>query len=103
VPAFLKRRSSTEVNVREGETIVIAGLVDRSRSDDVQQMPGLGSVPAAGRLFRSKSRRREESELVVLLTPRIVRGAPGPVAPDADPNADALRRLEQHLQELEKP
>ncbi|MBK7250366.1 MAG: pilus assembly protein N-terminal domain-containing protein [Gammaproteobacteria bacterium] len=97
VPAFLKRRSSTEVNLHEGETLVIAGLVDRSRSHDVQQLPGLGALPAIGGLFRSRQKRDQDSELVVLITPRIVRGRPNAGAAGPDPNAAALRRLEERL------
>jgi pilus assembly protein CpaC len=95
VPGFIKRKSITEVNMREGETIAIAGLVDRSRSKDRQQVPGLGSVPLLGAAFRTDQKRFVETELLVLLSPRFVsaQARPGMVA--ADPNGDALRRAEQ--------
>lgn len=99
VPGFLKRRSTTEVNLREGETLVIAGLVDRSRGRDTQQIPGLGSLPAVGWLFRSRQSRTQDSELVVLITPRIVRGQPNPQTLASDLNAETLRRLEERLRE----
>lgn len=72
VPGFLKRRSATEVNLREGETLVIAGLVNRNRSGERQQLPGLGRLPLVGAAFRSRTRRSLDSELAILITPRIV-------------------------------
>lgn len=85
-PGFLKRRTSTAVNAQDGETIAIAGLVTRERSRDRTAVPGLGSVPVAGALFRSKRRLRRETELVVLITPRRYEGGvPGAVAGPAQP------------------
>lgn len=72
VPGLLKRRSATDVTLREGETLVIAGLVSRLDAADRQALPGLGRVPLAGRAFRADRRRTERSELVILLTPRLV-------------------------------
>lgn len=69
-PGFLKRRTSTALNALDGETIAIAGLVTQERSRDRSAVPGLGSVPVAGALFRSKRRMQRETELVVLITPR---------------------------------
>jgi pilus assembly protein CpaC len=72
VPGLLKRRSATEVNLREGETLVIAGLVNRNRSGDRRQIPGLGSLPIVGGAFRTRTRRGLDSELAIFITPRIV-------------------------------
>lgn len=72
VPGFLKRRSATEVNLREGETLVIAGLVNRNRSGERQQLPGLGRLPLVGAAFRSRTQHSLDSELAILITPRIV-------------------------------
>jgi pilus assembly protein CpaC len=69
-PGFLKRRTSTAVNAQDGETIAIAGLVTQERGRDRSSVPGLGSLPVAGALFRSKRRLQRETELVVLITPR---------------------------------
>jgi pilus assembly protein CpaC len=99
VPGLLKRRSATDVTLREGETLVIAGLVSRLDAVDRQSVPGLGRVPLAGRAFRADQRRTERSELVILLTPRIV--TPWP-SPDADPQAFgqvATEALEQRARE----
>jgi pilus assembly protein CpaC len=69
-PGFLKRRTSTAINVMEGETIAIAGLVSQERGRDRSAVPGLSSLPVAGSLFRSTRRMARETELVVLITPK---------------------------------
>lgn len=96
VPAFLKRHSNTEVNVRAGETIVIAGLVDRSRSTDRHGLPVLGAIPGISPLFQSRSREFKDSELVVLITPQIV-AARAAVADAPDPGLQQLERAEHVL------
>ena len=89
-PGFIKRRSSTAVNVRAGETIVIAGLLARERSSSRQSVPGLGRLPLAGGLFGSKHRLERQTELLVLITPRLV--AEGPIGPQqVDTNAQVER------------
>lgn len=71
-PGFVKRRSSTTVNVMAGETIVLAGLLASESTTDRQGLPGLGRLPVAGRLFSSKRQQQRQTELLVLLTPRRV-------------------------------
>ena len=71
IPGLLKRRSVTDVNLRTGETLVIAGLTSRLRSLDDSGIPGLARVPVAGRLFGVRGRRSEDTEVVIFLTPRI--------------------------------
>jgi len=78
-PGFIKRRSSTAVNVRAGETIVIGGLLARERSNSRQSVPGLGRLPLAGGLFGSKHHLERQTELLVLITPQLV--AEGPMGP----------------------
>jgi general secretion pathway protein D len=68
----VKRRTSTAINVMAGETIALSGLVARERSRDRQGLPGLSSLPAAGWLFSSARRQSRESELIVLITPRVI-------------------------------
>ncbi|MBV6423623.1 MAG: hypothetical protein NAOJABEB_01422 [Steroidobacteraceae bacterium] len=72
VPGFLKRQSATDVNMREGETLVIAGLVDRQRAGERRQLPGLGRLPVLGTAFRARTRRSADAELAIFITPRIV-------------------------------
>jgi pilus assembly protein CpaC len=96
VPAFLKRHSNTEVNVRAGETIVIAGLVDRSSSTDRHGLPLLGAIPGISPLFQSHSRELKDSELVVLITPQVVAARPAN-ANAADPGLQQLEHADRVL------
>lgn len=70
-PGFVKRRTTTAFNAQAGETIAIAGLVSHERSRDRSGMPGLSAIPALGALFRTSRRLDRETELLVLITPRI--------------------------------
>lgn len=96
VPAILKRHSNTEVNVRAGETIVIAGLVSRASSSQRHGVPLLSALPGLGKLFRSHDHEQQESELVVFITPHIVAALPAPPTP-ADPGLEQLERADQLL------
>jgi pilus assembly protein CpaC len=71
-PALLSRKTDTEFNVRNGETIVLSGLLQREVSTDIDKVPGLGDVPILGALFRSKRFQNKETELVVFVTPTVV-------------------------------
>ncbi|MGH8252660.1 MAG: type II and III secretion system protein family protein, partial [Steroidobacteraceae bacterium] len=102
VPGILKRHSNTEVNVRTGETIVIAGLVDRSSNVDRHGLPLLGAIPGLSPLFQSHSRELKDSELVVLITPRIVSARPAN-ADAPDPGLQQLNRAEHTLREHGAP
>ena len=77
IPGLTKRRAETEVNLRENETLVIAGLVTDDMSRNVDKVPALGDVPILGKLFRSKQFREQQTELVVMITPRFVSGEMG--------------------------
>lgn len=92
VPGLLKRKTSAEINVREGEVVVLSGLANRSRSRDSARVPGLGSLPVLGGLFRSTQRRTLDSELLVLITPRVIRTEPDAAALATDPNASGVAR-----------
>ena len=75
IPGFLTRKTNTRMNVEEGETMVIAGLVSREDAKNVSKLPGLGQVPIIGELFKSRQFRKQQSELVVLVTPHIIDSA----------------------------
>jgi pilus assembly protein CpaC len=93
-PGLLTRRTKTEFNVRQGETIVLSGLLQRNNSTDIDKVPLLGDLPILGTLFRSKRFQNKETELVVFVTPTIVDShSPGPI----DRMRRAGERLEQHL------
>jgi pilus assembly protein CpaC len=81
IPALTTRRAETDVELRDGQSFAIAGLLDNIRQDDTAAIPILSKLPIIGALFRSKADRREETELMVLITPRLVR----PLNPDEVP------------------
>lgn len=70
-PGFLTRKTESEMNVREGETIVLAGLLNRELSNSADKVPGLGNVPILGWLFKSQNYRNSITELVVFVTPHV--------------------------------
>ena len=89
VPGLRKQSSNTDVNLRPGETLVIAGMVRNEMSGAITKIPGLGDLPILGHLFRSKRFRQRESEMVVLITPRLSEQGS---APTVDPRVQALQQ-----------
>jgi pilus assembly protein CpaC len=73
VPALTTRRAETEVELRDGQSFAIAGLIDNQAQVDDAAIPILGQLPIIGNLFKSKADRKERTELLVLVTPRLVR------------------------------
>ena len=96
VPGLRKQSSNTDVNLRPGETLVIAGMVRNEMSGAITKIPGLGDLPILGHLFRSKRFRQRESEMVVLITPRLSEQgsslAADPRVQALQQRADALRK-----------
>ncbi len=77
-PGFISRAAKTTVALRDGQSFAMAGLLQSINSKDIQQLPGLGKLPIIGALFRSTSFAKKESDLVIVVTPHIVRpSAPG--------------------------
>jgi len=72
LPAFLSRQTETDVNLQEGETLVISGLISEDRSKTVEKLAGLGDIPILGKLFQSKDFRERRSEMIVFVTPRFI-------------------------------
>jgi pilus assembly protein CpaC len=72
VPSLLTRRAETEVELQNGQHLSIAGLLDNSLVKNVNKIPLLGDIPILGQLFRSKSVRERRTELLVIVTPRLV-------------------------------
>jgi pilus assembly protein CpaC len=73
IPALTTRRAETEVELRDGQSFAIAGLIDNTAQLDTAAIPLLSQVPIIGHLFKSKADRKERMELLVLITPRLVR------------------------------
>ena len=77
IPGLSVRRAKTTVELRSGQSFVIAGLLQSGNTYDQQRLPWLSDVPILGALFRSSSFRRNETDLVIIVTPRLVQ----PIAP----------------------
>ena len=73
IPALSTRRADTEVELMDGQTFAIAGLIDNTVTSTMQKIPGIGDIPILGLLFRSKAMQKAQSELVVMITPQILR------------------------------
>jgi len=72
IPALTRRDARTTVELRDGQSFAIAGLLQTRNRQDVSQMPWIGSVPVLGALFRSASYQQQETDLVIIVTPRLV-------------------------------
>ena len=97
LPALRTRRAETAVELRPGQTLAIAGLLDNSLSRNVDKIPVLGDIPILGALFRSTNYRQNRSELIVLVTPQLVVPSDRPIpVPTGEPETwrwdSSLRR-----------
>jgi pilus assembly protein CpaC len=80
VPALIVRRASTTVELRDGQSFIIGGLLQTDNRNQVEQLPWVGNVPVLGALFSSKSYQKNQTDLAIIVTPHIVRpAAPGDV------------------------
>jgi pilus assembly protein CpaC len=82
IPALTTRRTSTEVELQHGQTFAIAGLMNNTMSSTIQKIPGLGDIPILGLLFKSKAAQKDQTELVVMITPEILPNNSRGVTPD---------------------
>ena len=97
VPAITLRKLDTEVELNEGQSFAIGGLLDNRVTDTFDKVPFLGDLPILGKFFQSRSHDKENTELLVIVTPELVRpipqGAPLPQlkypVPFMDPNTPA--------------
>lgn len=101
IPAVAVRRADTEVVLKDGESFAIAGLIDNRVTQVLNRVPGIGDIPIIGHLFRSRSLKKTQDELLVVITPRFVK--PVPAGEDVKlpamletflPSADEVKRLE---------
>ena len=76
IPALSTRRVSTEIELEEGQTFAIGGLLDNRDTETFNRVPGLASIPFFGHLFRSRQLTKNNSELLVMVTPELVRPIP---------------------------
>jgi len=76
IPGIASRKVTTEIELAPGQSFAIAGLLDNRTTEALSKIPGLGDVPFFGRLFRSRSVNKSNSELMVIVTPEFVRPMP---------------------------
>lgn len=87
IPALSTERFESEMDLKDGQTFAIAGLLDNRVTEVLEKVPGLGDIPLLGKLFQSRSRSKSRNELLVLVTPHIVQPLtpghlpPGPAFP----------------------
>jgi len=72
IPALSTRRTETELELRSGQTFAIAGLMNNQMQSTMQKVPGIGDIPILGALFKSKAAQKDQTELVVMITPEIL-------------------------------
>ena len=72
IPSITKREARTTIELRDGQSFAIAGLLQARNQRDISQLPWIGSVPVLGALFRSAAYQQQETDLVVIVTPHLV-------------------------------
>jgi len=97
VPIIATRKASTKVKVGNGKTIIIGGLMRDSEVQTISKVPILGSIPLLGALFRSKINKKEKTELVIFITPRIMSDdlAESELVPEKHLSENARKKLEK--------
>jgi pilus assembly protein CpaC len=73
VPGFIVRRAQTSVDLRDGQSFMIAGLLQTFNDVSLERIPGIGKAPVIGSLFSSKQYQRRETELVIIVTPHLIK------------------------------
>ncbi len=85
IPALSTRRVETTVDLGSGQSFAIAGLILNNQTQVANKVPGLGDIPVLGRLFKSERFQNSESELVIVVTPYLVKPSNNPIALPTDP------------------
>ena len=86
IPSLRTRRAETEVELREGQHLAIAGLLDNESTRSLTKIPILGDIPILGEFFKSKQTRQRRTELVVIVTPSLVMASDtAPPIPTGEP------------------
>ncbi len=88
LPVISSKKASTKVTIKDGQTIVIGGLISEDNSNVVKKVPLLGSIPLLGKLFSYKSKSNEKTELLIFVTPHII-------SPEGEKESDKRERQEK--------
>lgn len=73
IPALSTRRTQTEIELHDGQTFAVAGLLNNTATSSLRKVPGIGDIPILGLLFKSRAYEKQATELVVMITPQILR------------------------------
>jgi pilus assembly protein CpaC len=84
VPALATRRINTEIELASGQSFAIAGMLDNRFNESMTRIPGLADIPLLGKIFESRSKTRSNSELLVIVTPELVKSVPADQAPQLE-------------------
>ena len=98
IPGLSTRRADTTVELASGQSFALAGLIQKRKTNDISKVPGLGSIPLLGKLFQSRRFQQEETELIIIATPYLVRPV-NPTTPLRSPvnQGAASQQFEQLL------
>jgi pilus assembly protein CpaC len=102
IPAISTRRAETEIELKDGQAFGIAGLLDQRATTQLSKTPGIGDIPILGQLFRSKNINKNNTELLVMVTPHIVDPVRQETQPPATPKP-AVPFLDQPKFDKESP
>jgi pilus assembly protein CpaC len=91
IPALRVRRAKTSVELRDGQSFALAGLLDNSESKTLSKVPGLGDIPILGNLFKSTQFQKNESELMFIVTAQLVKPVNRDDLPPI-PNVESLKK-----------
>ena len=96
LPALITSNASTTVELRDGQSFAIAGLFQQGYNNTLDQFPGLGNLPVLGALFRSSNYQKQQTELIIIVTPRLttpvddINTLPNPLAKSGEPSTIEL-------------
>ncbi len=103
VPAFVTRRAETMVQLKDNQTLIIAGLILHEKKTQIQKVPYLGDVPYLGGLFRNTTYNNQETDLIMSVTPQIIQPLPNGAVPYNPTSVPELTREQIETRPLSQP
>jgi len=103
IPALTTRRAETVVELRDGQSFAIAGLLDNVAQNNGAEIPIMSRLPIIGPLFKSRSKTANQTELMVLVTPRLVRALDPDEVPPLPTNPDMFLKKPGEEMDMQKP
>jgi len=103
IPALSTRRTETELELQNGQTFAIAGLINNTMNQSLQKIPGIGDIPILGELFKSRASQKDQTELVVMITPEILANNSTGVTPNLPKLAEPYLPPMPQKKQIEPP